>query len=192
MKRLVNKQNTDSISVDYPYGSMRDRSAGIQGSEMNTEFHSDYVQFFEKMFAESGLTANGLPDNATNGFQIWNAFRGLTRPYKIYSAVFKYQPTPNRIVVETVLQDEMNLGSIVLSEQSSGVYSLDIGALYSSGFNKNVVLNNRLSYNNKAIRAFFDYNAPNDYLLTIETSVLGSNPTTEITGSFFLEFRVYD
>jgi hypothetical protein len=77
MKLLQNKPNVDGVTVEYPYGSMRDDTGGDNGSRANTEFMTDYVQTFEKLVDESGITANGLPDNVTNGFQIYEALRTL-------------------------------------------------------------------------------------------------------------------
>lgn len=80
MKRLSTKANVDAPSADYPYGNIRNKTLSVAGSRVNVEMYGDITQFFEKMFAESGITANGLADNATNGWQLFEALTKLTHP----------------------------------------------------------------------------------------------------------------
>lgn len=77
MKLLENKPNSIAASATYPYGNMKDDTGAGDGSNADTEFMTDYVQFFEKLFDESGLSANGLPDNFDNDFQLYDALRVL-------------------------------------------------------------------------------------------------------------------
>lgn len=74
MKLLENKTNITAPDADYPFGSVRDKTPSLAGTIWNFETMSDIIQFFSKMFNESGLTANNLPDNNTNGFQLFEAF----------------------------------------------------------------------------------------------------------------------
>ena len=75
MKLLKNKVNS-SADGTYPLGKIRDDNGnGTSGSQVNAEFMNDYVQFMEKMFSDSGLTANGDPDNGANGYQLFEAFK---------------------------------------------------------------------------------------------------------------------
>lgn len=80
MKLLINKANVDGVTSDYPRGKARDKTVSVAGSRANVEMFGDILQFFEKMFAESGILANGLPDNVTNTFQLYLAFQKLTHP----------------------------------------------------------------------------------------------------------------
>lgn len=80
MKLLVTKTNVDSATSDYPFGKIRNKTIGVAGTPVNVELYGDIHQFFEKMFADSGITANGLPDNVTNTFQLYLAFQKLTHP----------------------------------------------------------------------------------------------------------------
>ena len=52
---LKDKENVDAPDSDYTFGVMRDDTGSDDGSRMNTIFHSDYTQFFEKMFSESSF-----------------------------------------------------------------------------------------------------------------------------------------
>jgi hypothetical protein len=78
MKLLKDKVNSDVEIPDYPLGKIRDDDGdGYTGSQVDAEFMNDYVQFMEKMFADSGLTANDDPDNETNGYQLYDAFKRI-------------------------------------------------------------------------------------------------------------------
>lgn len=82
MKLLKNKVNS-SADASYPLGKIRDDNGdGLSGSQVNAEFMNDYVQFMEKMFSDSGLSANGNPDNGTNGYQLFEAFKVSLRKNK--------------------------------------------------------------------------------------------------------------
>jgi hypothetical protein len=73
MKRLQTKPNTIAPDADYPYGDIKNDTGIDDGTPVDRDVYADFHQFFEKMFDESGLTANNLPDNATNGFQLYQA-----------------------------------------------------------------------------------------------------------------------
>lgn len=77
MKLTVNKTNVTPAGGAYPYGNIKNDDGTFNGTPINVELLSDYVQFFEKMFAESGLVANGNPDNSTSGFQLWEALKAI-------------------------------------------------------------------------------------------------------------------
>lgn len=82
MKLLKDKVNS-GVEINYPLGKIRDDSGdGLSGSQVDAEFMNDYVQFMEKLFADSGLTANGDPDNGTNGYQLFEAFKVSLRKNK--------------------------------------------------------------------------------------------------------------
>lgn len=73
MIKLQDKLNAVPVSSTYPYGDIKDNSGSNDGTPVNRAVYADLHQFFEKMFAESGLTANNLPDNADNGFQLFQS-----------------------------------------------------------------------------------------------------------------------
>lgn len=80
MKLLATKTNVDAPSAAYPFGKIRNKTLSVAGTPVDVEVYGDMHQFFEKMFDASGITANGLPDNVTNGFQLYEAFVELTHP----------------------------------------------------------------------------------------------------------------
>jgi hypothetical protein len=75
--KLEDKPRVDAPDSDYPYGKIRDKTPTEGGTPINTEVYGDFHQFFAKMLAESGVVANGLPDNAYSGFQYFEAFINL-------------------------------------------------------------------------------------------------------------------
>lgn len=80
MVRLINKSNTDTATSDFPYGNVRDNPGDNSGTPLNKAVLADHHQFYERMFELSGITANNLPDNATNGFQLFEAFLASVGP----------------------------------------------------------------------------------------------------------------
>lgn len=67
--KLENKANVEAPSVAYPYGSIKDNSGLNDGTPVNRAVYSDFHQFFARMLDQGGIVANGLVDNATNGYQ---------------------------------------------------------------------------------------------------------------------------
>jgi hypothetical protein len=88
MRSLVNKTRVTAPDADYPYGRIRDNSISAPGTPLNEEVYGDIHQFFEKMFADSGMTATELPYNDYNDFQLYEALIILInrRAYKSTSA----------------------------------------------------------------------------------------------------------
>lgn len=70
MRRLVNKPNVTAPDSDFIYGRVRDKNGVIHGTRINELTFGDIIQFFEKLMTDGGITANELPDNAYNGFQL--------------------------------------------------------------------------------------------------------------------------
>lgn len=78
MKRLQDKPNVTVPGGDYSYGTMRDDTGADDGTRANTEFMTDYVQFFERLMDLSAIPPNGLPDNDANGYQLMEALLTIT------------------------------------------------------------------------------------------------------------------
>jgi hypothetical protein len=70
---LSSKPNIITPNSTYPFGAIKDNPGDETGTPVNTKVYGDFHQFFEKLFNNSGLVANGLPDNANNGFQLFQA-----------------------------------------------------------------------------------------------------------------------
>jgi hypothetical protein len=73
MIKLEDKPNVIPPDSTYPFGNIKDNNGSGNGTPLNELVHADFHQFFAKMFYESGLTSNGLKDNAANGFQYFQA-----------------------------------------------------------------------------------------------------------------------
>jgi len=73
MIKLENKPNVQAPDATWPFGKSTDNTGTNNGLPLNSLTLEDYHQFFAKMFNQSGLVANGLQDNAVNGFQMFEA-----------------------------------------------------------------------------------------------------------------------
>ena len=190
MKLLKNKVNS-SADATYSLGKIRDDNGnGISGSQVNAEFMNDYVQCMEKIFAESGLTANGNPDNQTNGYQLFEGFktyfRKYLRPYNTYHAQIKAEYGANPIAVKVYINEIV--GSITLTR--------------SAEFNWNIVIPNCLLAKVSISWTPIDYN---NYVYSVITNVFqsGSNVQCSFLANNFggaiadrlngiIEVRIYD
>lgn len=63
----------------YPYGRIKDNPGDNTGTKMNENSFGDIFQFFSRMMTNAGVTSNNLPDNNTNGYQLYEAFALLTQ-----------------------------------------------------------------------------------------------------------------
>ncbi len=75
MSRLLTSiPNTDSPTPDYPNGKIRNKDLTTGpptvGSPVVEELYGDIIQFFQKLLIDAGITANGNPDNISNGYQL--------------------------------------------------------------------------------------------------------------------------
>ncbi len=61
---------------NYPNGNIKDDSTGVagDGTPINVETTADIHQTFYRALAQGGITANGDPDNVSNGYQYAQAF----------------------------------------------------------------------------------------------------------------------
>lgn len=124
---LENKPNVVAPGGAYPYGNIRDNDGTGNGTPLNQLVHADFHQFFSKMFAESGIVANGLPDNATNTFQLFQAL--IDNMHKavslhVVNALLGNNYTTNDVVV---------LYGCVITATIPGSSSITSGAIYYNG-----------------------------------------------------------
>lgn len=61
---------------NYPYGRIKDKD-GTPGTPVNEVTYGDFHQFFERMMALAGISANEQPDNSANTFQFIIALKTL-------------------------------------------------------------------------------------------------------------------
>ena len=72
--KLEDKPGVQAPNAAYPFGRPKDNSGSNDGMPLNVLTHGDFHQFFAKMMDAAAITYNGLPDNATDGFQYFLAF----------------------------------------------------------------------------------------------------------------------
>lgn len=100
---LSTKTNVEAPSVDYPYGSIKDNTGLNDGTPVNRAVYTDMHQFFQRLLDQAGITANGLPDNATNTYQLFLALIANIR------ATFATET--DRGTAEIATQAETNTGT---------------------------------------------------------------------------------
>jgi hypothetical protein len=76
-RSIASKPNTIAVSVQDPYGNLRDKVPGTPGTKVNALLLADAMVFFDKMMAEASIAPNGFPENATNTFQYILALKKL-------------------------------------------------------------------------------------------------------------------
>lgn len=74
-RKLATKTNAIPPDGTYIYGRLKDETApgAGDGVPISENVYGDIHQFFERLIAQSGLTANGQPDNDYVGFQLYEA-----------------------------------------------------------------------------------------------------------------------
>ena len=77
MRALQSKPNIIAPTVDFPFGQIKDDSGNNDGVPVDEQVYGDFHQFFEKLMSDGGVTANGLPDNETNSFQLNEALHNI-------------------------------------------------------------------------------------------------------------------
>lgn len=77
MRILANIINTDPPDSDYVGGRIRNYNSGtgVPGTPVIEELYGDVVQFFQKLLDLTGISANDLSDNETNGHQTLEALK---------------------------------------------------------------------------------------------------------------------
>lgn len=78
-RNLALKTNVEPVDSDYPFGRIKDDDGSGNGTPVDEAVYGDFHQFFAKLFADSKLTYNNLPDNDYSGFQFIQA---LQKTYK--------------------------------------------------------------------------------------------------------------
>lgn len=122
MKKLQNKVNVDAPDATWLYGDINNNSGAGDGTPLDKEFTTDMAQFFERMMAQSSVVANDLPDNETNGWQIWEAFLQFARPYKSYAGTL--EQTAGAAPIEVKFENTLNSTTdIVWARTGVGVYT---------------------------------------------------------------------
>ena len=74
MVSLQNKPNVYPPDPNYTNGDIKDADPGISnGTPVNRLVYADMHQFFEQLMQAGGVSANNVPDNDLNGYQLIEA-----------------------------------------------------------------------------------------------------------------------
>lgn len=78
-RSLASKPNVVAPGGAYPYGRVKNKSTptSTDGTPITEQVYGDMHQFFEKLLADAGITANGQPENSSNGFQYNQALSAM-------------------------------------------------------------------------------------------------------------------
>ena len=141
MKALKDKPNTVPAGGDYPYGDLRDNPGNNTGTPYNRELFGDIQRTVEKIMDEAGIVANGMDDNETNGYQIYEAIVKAIKGYQVTSFIFNPINSGNEI---TMLTDELELGFVSYNKVGAGSYQIlwtDVSAITSNVVYNHVGIN---------------------------------------------------
>lgn len=101
----INKPNTVAPNITDPFGKIRDDSGANDGTPVNALVYHDLHAFFDSLMEAAGpIVYNGLPDNATNGFQLRQALFAAIRLNVLAS-------TTQRGTIEIATNAELEAGA---------------------------------------------------------------------------------
>lgn len=106
---LENFPNSEAPSVDYEYGSIKDNTGANDGTPINRLTNGDIFQFFARLLDQAGMTANGDPDNTTNGYQYYEALLNRIAALIASSIIQATESVAGKAEIAT--QTETNTGS---------------------------------------------------------------------------------
>lgn len=70
-RSIQQKTRTVAPGGDYlKFGRIKDDSGSNDGTPVDVEVYNDFHEFFDYLMDLANVTANGLPDNDTNGYQL--------------------------------------------------------------------------------------------------------------------------
>ena len=124
--KLLDKPNVESVSYDYPYGNIKDNPGDNTGTPVNKLVYADFHQFFAKLMDDAGISYNGLPDNATDGFQYWLA---LVEAVKNNCAFY------DDISASVTVNGSLTVGNKTIRHWKDGTVEVILDFTYSGDFN---------------------------------------------------------
>lgn len=187
MIKLQSKSNVNAPSIPYPYGSLRDNPGDNTGTPVNTVLLGDTMQLMEKIMAESGITPNGLPDNQSNGWQLYEALMKITTPaYKSYVVKLSQSGT-SAPSVSNVFENSLN-GAYVWTRSGVGNYTLTISGQPALTTKTHVMISQGVS----TIGGFLLVSVVSDGVINFNTYDDVGNLSDDILNSANLEIRVYN
>ena len=75
-RNKVNQRNIDKSDLaNYPDARIRNNTGSNDGTPISEAVYGDIHETFAKFMRESGLSYNNLPDNVSNGYQLFEAIK---------------------------------------------------------------------------------------------------------------------
>jgi hypothetical protein len=76
-RNLANQTNVQAPSADYPNGRIKDDTGANDGTPVDESTYGDIHQLMMKFLRAASITPNNLPENESNGYQLFDAFYDL-------------------------------------------------------------------------------------------------------------------
>lgn len=162
--KLEDKDNVLAPNSTYPYGAIQDDTGHLDGTPVNVQIYGDSHQYFAKLLAESGITVNGLPDNADNTFQYFEALINVINK-NVGSPLFK------AMFQNYTIGDLIKLFGCVVTANIPGTSSITAGAIY---YNGKVYLVNAASFSSPDGLVFKINSTVNPNTIFLSNGVSGS------------------
>lgn len=83
MRKTSILPNAGPDTSDFPFGSIIDDEGAVIGTPVIEGTYSDFIQSLWHFFTKSGMSPNGLKENTTNGFQLYEAIERVLSPVGI-------------------------------------------------------------------------------------------------------------
>lgn len=107
MKTLQQQTFVREVSANHPFGAIINETDSNDGTPVVREVYNDHLVNHYKLLEKVGMTANGLEDGETNGYQIIEAFQKLpnklndveqilTRSGSVWSIPLPIELLPNK------------------------------------------------------------------------------------------------
>jgi hypothetical protein len=186
MKKLENLTNVTAPSVDFPYGDLKNNTGTNNGTPVNRALISDVIQFGQKLADEAGIVINDIEDNNDDGWQLYEAFRKLTKPYKDYT--FNVTQSGTNAPVVTVLGLN-EIGNIVWTRTGVGEYLGTLTGAFTPSNKIHLFINPRPSFPPNDISASLLQNNSNTVVLNTYNGASFTDNCLDSTAGFI---RIYD
>lgn len=187
-------QNVDVPTAAYPNGKMRDKAGVTSGTILGEPLHGDHVQFFSKLMRDASpvVIPNSLPDNETNGYQLFQAFINYVRNVLVATETAKgtvekatvaegRNGTADKFVDATVMQSVLD-GIALGSNPTSGATTLTITNNNCRDYYsvKKAQFSGNIAYSNSIL--------PVDSLIcNLPSSAFNPAPSEDIYGLLFIQ-----
>lgn len=188
--KLDAKPNIEAPSVDYEFGSIRDRVGATPGTPVSREVYSDFHQAFEKLMSLASITHNGQPDNTTNGYQLVEALRRVSNSKMLENVYGITQAGTSNPTIQLLGTNMLPFSGISATRTGAGAYEVTITGGFaifgSDGISLQPSSGSPLAGPDDSISCFFQ-----DNKIFIKTFTSGTIPTDGILNNYIFSIRLY-